>query len=84
MKKIKMKKVEIKTCKNNCLYIILALFTYLFYISVFIYSMPGYKCPIKERMLYSSCKGTFISQLEHTLDLQLEKKVCISQHGQTL
>ncbi|XP_017772651.1 PREDICTED: twinfilin [Nicrophorus vespilloides] len=24
---------------------------------VFIYSMPGYNCSIKERMLYSSCKG---------------------------
>jgi len=37
--------------------------------------MPGYNCPIRERMLYSSCKGPFIGQLEHTLDLQLEKKV---------
>ncbi|CAG0889520.1 unnamed protein product [Cyprideis torosa] len=24
---------------------------------IFIYSMPGYDCPIKERMLYSSCKN---------------------------
>lgn len=42
---------------------------------VFIYSMPGYKCPIKERMLYSSCKGPFISQLEQTLELNIEKKL---------
>lgn len=39
--------------------------------------MPGYKCPIKERMLYSSCKGPFISQLEQTLELNIEKKVGI-------
>ncbi|XP_052779679.1 twinfilin-1-like [Mya arenaria] len=42
---------------------------------VFIYSMPGYKCPIKERMLYSSCKGPFVSQLEQQLQLPLEKKL---------
>lgn len=42
---------------------------------VFIYSMPGYKCPIKERMLYSSCKNPFISQLEHTLKLNIEKRL---------
>ncbi|KAL4225804.1 Twinfilin-1 [Mactra antiquata] len=42
---------------------------------VFIYSMPGYKCPIKERMLYSSCKGPFISSLEQTLQINFEKKV---------
>lgn len=42
---------------------------------VFIYSMPGYKCPIKERMLYSACKNTFISQLEETLKLEIEKKL---------
>ncbi|WAR25043.1 TWF1-like protein [Mya arenaria] len=44
-------------------------------LSVFIYSMPGYKCPIKERMLYSSCKGPFVSQLEQQLQLPLEKKL---------
>lgn len=27
---------------------------------VFVYSMPGYKCPIKERMLYSTCKGPLL------------------------
>jgi len=31
---------------------------------VFIYSMPGYNCPIKERMLYSSCKASLIAGLE--------------------
>ncbi|XP_045165992.2 twinfilin-1-like isoform X2 [Mercenaria mercenaria] len=41
---------------------------------VFIYSMPGYKCPIKERMLYSACKNQFIDQLEQTLKLNIEKR----------
>ncbi|KAJ7382195.1 Twinfilin-1 [Desmophyllum pertusum] len=27
---------------------------------VFVYSMPGYKCSIKERMLYSTCKGPLL------------------------
>jgi len=47
----------------------------LWSVPVFIYSMPGYKCPIKERMLYSSCKGPFVSQLEQQLQLPIEKKV---------
>ncbi|OWR50934.1 putative twinfilin [Danaus plexippus plexippus] len=32
---------------------------------VFIYSMPGYSCSIKERMMYSSCKGQFLDILEN-------------------
>ncbi|KAL4708403.1 hypothetical protein ACJJTC_019639 [Scirpophaga incertulas] len=31
---------------------------------VFIYSMPGYSCSIKERMMYSSCKGQFLDIIE--------------------
>lgn len=31
----------------------------MYNVAVFIYSMPGYNCSIKERMLYSSCKGPF-------------------------
>uniref|UniRef100_A0A8C8JPB2 Twinfilin n=1 Tax=Oncorhynchus tshawytscha TaxID=74940 RepID=A0A8C8JPB2_ONCTS len=30
----------------------------------FIYSMPGYSCSIKERMLYSSCKGRLLDEVE--------------------
>ncbi|PIK54199.1 Twinfilin-1 [Apostichopus japonicus] len=33
--------------------------------AIFIYSMPGYKCPIKERMLYSSCKSTLLDVIEN-------------------
>lgn len=43
--------------------------------SVFLYSMPGYKCPIKERMLYSSCKATLIEVLEGQMALEIIRKV---------
>ena len=46
-----------------------------FYFVVFIYSMPGYKCPIKERMLYSSCKAPVIDVLEQSLGMEVVKKV---------
>lgn len=31
---------------------------------VFIYSMPGYSCSVKERMMYSSCKQPFLKVIE--------------------
>lgn len=31
---------------------------------IFIYTMPGYSCSIKERMLYSSCKAPFIETIK--------------------
>ena len=37
--------------------------------------MPGYKAPIKERMLYSSCKNPLVDQIEQHLGLELAKKV---------
>ncbi|TRY56272.1 hypothetical protein DNTS_028388 [Danionella cerebrum] len=43
--------------------------------AVFIYSMPGYNCGIRERMLYSSCKNPLVEQLESTLHLELDKKL---------
>ncbi|GAB0090577.1 Twinfilin [Sergentomyia squamirostris] len=30
---------------------------------VFIYSMPGYSCSVKDRMMYSSCKAPFITAI---------------------
>lgn len=42
---------------------------------VFIYSMPGYKCSIKERMLYSSCKNPLVDMVENNLQIEIEKKV---------
>lgn len=44
---------------------------------IFIYSMPGYKCPIKERMMYSSCKALFLKEIAD-LGLHIDKKVVYS------
>ncbi len=46
----------------------------LFMFSAFIYTMPGYNCSIKERMLYSSCKKAVVEMLEH-LGIEITKKV---------
>lgn len=43
--------------------------------TVFIYSMPGYKCSIRDRMLYSSSKNTFVEFVENELQLDIEKKL---------
>ncbi|KAG8128285.1 hypothetical protein E2320_015143 [Naja naja] len=42
---------------------------------VFIYSMPGYKCSIKERMLYSSCKSRLLDSIEQDFCLEIAKKI---------
>lgn len=44
---------------------------------VFIYSMPGYSCGIRERMLYSSCKNPLLEMVENKLQMEVEKKVCL-------
>lgn len=41
---------------------------------VFIYSMPGYSCSIKERMLYSSCKAPLL-ELIQSLGVSIAKKL---------
>ncbi|XP_028179024.1 twinfilin [Ostrinia furnacalis] len=41
---------------------------------VFIYSMPGYNCSIKERMLYSSCKGQFLEIIEK-MGIEITKRL---------
>lgn len=41
---------------------------------VFIYSMPGYNCSIKERMLYSSCKSPFTDTIA-SWGIDIVKKV---------
>lgn len=43
--------------------------------TVFIYSMPGYKCSIRERMLYSSCKSRLLDSVEQDFQLEIAKKV---------
>ena len=48
--------------------------TNTFIFSAFIYTMPGYNCSIKERMLYSSCRNAVVESLE--IDgIQIVKKV---------
>lgn len=42
---------------------------------VFIYSMPGYKCPIKTRMLFSSCKGPLLEDLETEFEIKFDKRL---------
>ncbi|KAI0240375.1 Twinfilin-1 [Lamellibrachia satsuma] len=42
---------------------------------MFIYSMPGYKCPIKERMLYSSCKSPLLDIAEQQMGIEIGKKM---------
>ena len=42
---------------------------------VFIYSCPGYKSSVKERMLYSSCKAAAIEIAETNLQMEIVKKV---------
>ncbi|XP_053154355.1 twinfilin-2 isoform X2 [Hemicordylus capensis] len=49
---------------------------------VFIYSMPGYKCSIKERMLYSSCKSRLLDSVEQDFCLEIAKKIEIDDGGE--
>lgn len=42
---------------------------------IFIYSCPGFKSSIKERMLYSSCKEPLIAGIEEDLGIKVTKKV---------
>ncbi|XP_017305705.3 twinfilin-2b isoform X1 [Ictalurus punctatus] len=42
---------------------------------VFIYSMPGYSCSIKERMLYSSCKNQLLEEVERDYCIEISKKM---------
>ena len=44
-------------------------------VSVFIYSMPGYSVPIKERMLYSSCKNAVVEILQKHYDIEIVKNI---------
>lgn len=41
---------------------------------VFVYSMPGYNCSVKERMMYSSSKAPFLDTIQK-LGLEITKKL---------
>ena len=43
-------------------------------VSVFIYTMPGYQCGIKERMLYASCCKSVVERVE-AAGIEVAKKV---------
>lgn len=51
---------------------------------VFIYSMPGYSCSIKERMLYSSCKSRLLDEVEKDYRVEIVKKVTDGWERKTL
>ncbi|XP_074125568.1 twinfilin-1 [Sminthopsis crassicaudata] len=42
---------------------------------VFIYSMPGYTCSIRERMLYSSCKSPLLEIVARKLHMDVIRKI---------
>ncbi len=46
---------------------------------IFIYSMPGFSCSVKERMLYSSCKSELLSYLKNQAQIELSKTFEISE-----
>jgi len=43
--------------------------------NVFVYSMPGYSVPIKERMMYSSCRNAVVEVIENSLGIKLDKRL---------
>lgn len=49
---------------------------------LFIYSMPGFVCTVKERMLYSSCKSEMLSFLKAQAGLEIAKTFETSEPGE--
>lgn len=49
----------------------------MYFLLVFIYTCPGYSCSVKERMLYSSCKGPVTDVCEQQFGITIDKKVLI-------
>lgn len=47
--------------------------------TVFFYTMPGYNCPIKERMLYSTCKAPLLEYIEKVMEIPVDKKLELSE-----
>lgn len=45
---------------------------------LFLYSVPGHGSKIKQRMVYASCKESFIDTIEKKFGISIEKKVEIS------
>ena len=49
--------------------------SHMFLAVVFIYTSPGFKSTIKERMLYASCKEPLIGVVEQHIGIDITKKV---------
>jgi twinfilin-like protein len=49
---------------------------------LFIYSMPGFQCSVKERMIYSSTKSEIIQFLKTEIGLDIAKTFEISEKGE--
>lgn len=50
--------------------------------TIFIYSMPGYSVPIKERMMYSSCKNAVLEILQKHYTIPIEKSIEVDSGGE--
>lgn len=49
---------------------------------VFVYSMPGFACSVKERMLYSSCKSELMNYLREKARIDIVKQFEVSEAGE--
>ncbi|KAI3380314.1 hypothetical protein SNEBB_002745 [Seison nebaliae] len=49
--------------------------------SIFLYYMPGYNCPVKQRMLYSSCKTSVIDYIQ-SKNVQIDRKMEVSDKSE--
>ncbi|XP_003745522.1 twinfilin-2-A [Galendromus occidentalis] len=43
--------------------------------TIFIYTIPAVKCPIKVKMLYSSCKAPLINDIQNKIEIPLARKL---------
>ena len=46
---------------------------------LFVYSMPGFICSVKERMLYSSCKSELVQYLKTQANIDVNKTFEVSE-----
>lgn len=49
---------------------------------LFIYSMPGFSCPVKERMVYSSTKSELLVYLRNEVGLDVVKTFEVGERGE--
>lgn len=49
---------------------------------LFVYSMPGFSCPVKERMVYSSTKSELLAYLKRDVGLEMAKTFEVSERNE--